>query len=261
MKVPVPRRNGSAPSGTPTGDMTLVGHLTELRTRLIRCVIAVVVGVVIVYLFNQPIFNVLQDPYCSVLVEKGDECIFLIRSPTESFAVVLSIAGYGGLILAMPVILYQLARFVLPGLYPEERKILVPFVVGSILLLLLGMLAGYLIMPQTLRWLLSFGAETFTAQFSPRDYVSFLVKMLLAFGIAAELPLVLIFLQAVGVVQHATLKSSRRLALVVVMILAAVITPTGDPFTMAVIGIPMYLFYEISLMVGWWLTRRRQAVG
>jgi sec-independent protein translocase protein TatC len=272
MKLPIGRNRGSKPP--PPADMTLVGHLSELRSRLIKSVIAILVGAVIVYVFNEPIFDFLSEPYCEreaaegaavegAAVEgeavEGEDCKFLIRSPLESFSVVLSITGYGGLLLALPVILYQMAKFVLPGLYPEERKALLPFVAASVVLLVLGTISGYLLMPKTLDVLLSFGSENFVAFFSPKEYISFLVKMLLAFGIAAELPLVLVFLQLVGVVQTGTLKKNRRLAMVAVVILSAVVTPTGDPFTLAVLAVPMYLFYEIAVVVGGRLTRHRRA--
>ncbi len=256
MKNPIRRR--AAVDEPPSGDMTLVGHLGELRTRLIRSVLAIVVGAIIVYIFFDPIFNFLANPYCELKESQGNECEFLTTSPLEGFSVVLSLSGYGGLILALPVILYQLGKFVLPGLYPKERRVLMPFFVVSVVLLGLGMLGGYLLMPKTLSVLTGFGSETFLELFSPKAYTAFFIKMLLAFGIAAELPLVLVFLQLVGVVKTETLKKNRRIAIVAVVILSALVTPTGDPFTLAVLGIPMYLFYEISLIIGGRLTKRRQ---
>lgn len=256
MKNPL-RRAGTA-TEQPDGDMTLVGHLSELRTRLIRSVLAIVVGALIVYIFFKPIFGFLRRPYCDLKESQGEACEFLTTTPLENFSVVLSLSGYGGLILALPVILYQLGKFVLPGLYPQERKVLLPFFAVSVILLSLGMLGGYLLMPKTLDVLTGFGDETFTELFSPRAYTSFFVKMLLAFGIAAELPLVLVFLQLVGVVTTETLRKNRRIAIVAVAILSAIVTPTGDPFTLAVLAIPMYLFYEMSLIIGGRMTKRRQ---
>jgi sec-independent protein translocase protein TatC len=255
LRLPLARGRRAAPAES---DMTLVGHLSELRTRLIRSVAAIVIGAIVVYIFKNQIFNVLEEPYCGPKEAAGEECEFLIRSPLESFNVMLAISGYGGLILSLPVIMYQLAKFVLPGLYPQEKRMLVPFVAASVFLLALGIGAGYLLMPKTLAVLDSFGPETFVEQFSPKEYVSFFVKMLLAFGLAAELPLVLIFLQIIGVLRPDTLKRNRRIAGVVVIILAAVITPTGDPFTLLVLAVPMYLFYEISILVGGRLLKGRQ---
>ena len=238
--------------------MTLVGHLSELRTRLIRSIMAIVFGALIVYIFFDPIFDFLARPYCDLKASQGAECEFLTTTPLENFSVVLSLSGYGGLILSLPIILYQLGKFVLPGLYPQERKVLMPFFAVSVLLLALGMVGGYLLMPKTLDVLTGFGNDTFLELFSPKAYTGFFVKMLLAFGVAAELPLVLVFLQLVGVVSTETLRKNRRIAVVAVAILSALITPTGDPFTLAVLGIPMYLFYEIALVIGGRMTKRRQ---
>lgn len=254
MKLPLRRNRSKAAVGS---EMTLVGHLSELRTRLIRSVLAIVLGGVIVYLFNEQIFRFMQEPYCDLLASRGRACEFRIDNPLESFSVVLSVTGYGGLILALPVVLYQLARFVLPGLYPQEKRMLVPFVVASVVLLLAGVTGGYFLMPKTLTVLASFGPESFVPFFSPSAYYSFLIKMLLAFGLAAETPLVLVFLQLIGVLKPQTLRSNRRIAAVVVVFLAAIITPTGDPFTLLVVAIPMYIFYEISILIGWRLVKGR----
>ncbi|MEM7337549.1 MAG: twin-arginine translocase subunit TatC [Actinomycetota bacterium] len=237
--------------------MPLLGHLRELRVRLIRSVLAIVIGFIVVWILFDPIFGFLEQPYCDQQEAAGAECSFIIRGPLEGFSTVLSIAGYGGLILALPVILYQMGRFILPGLYPHERKILLPFVAVSVILLMIGMVCGYLLMPKTLEVLGGFGSETFRDEFSPREYVSFFVKMLLAFGIAAELPLVLVFLQLIGVVPTRVLRKNRRIAIVGVVILAALVTPTGDPFTLAVLAIPMYIFYEVAIIIGGQMTKRR----
>ena len=268
MRLPFPRRRKKPPTG-PDGEMTLVGHLSELRTRLIRSVLAITVAAIAVYAFFNPIFDLLQEPYCQFQAENAtssasaagvfgsdagsgdrDTCALLVTAPLEEFNVRLTLAGYGGLILALPVVLYQMGRFVMPGLYPHERKALIPFVGLSILLLLAGMVVAYLLLPRALGVLSDFGSDTFVSFFSPSEYLGFFVKMLFAFGVAAELPLVLIFLQKIGVVSPQTLASNRRIAIVAVVILGAVITPTGDPFTLAVITIPMYFFYEIAIVVG-----------
>jgi sec-independent protein translocase protein TatC len=234
----------------PAGEMTLIGHLTELRKRLIRSVLAVIIGAIVVYAFNGPIFGALEEPYCQFQTANDRECEFLNTYPLEGFSTILTLAGYGGLILATPVILYQMGRFIMPGLYPHEKKAIVPFVLISVLLLGLGMTVAYFLMPKALDVLSGFGPESFVPLFTPSLYLGFFVKMLFAFGVAAELPLVLIFLQKIGVVKTETLAKNRRIAVVGVVILGAVITPTGDPFMLAVISIPMYLFYEIAIIVG-----------
>lgn len=239
------------------GEMTMFEHLGELRTRLIRSVLAVVVGAIVVWLLFGPIFDTISEPYCAVRPE--DDCVFLATSPLSAFSTRLTLSGYGGIILALPVILYQLARFVLPGLYPNERKMLIPFVGASILLLLLGIAISYWAMPRALDVLLDFGGGRFEAFFAPQEYLGFFVKMVLAFGIAFELPVVLVFLQLAGILDPATLRKNRRIALVLVVAGGALITPTGDPFNLAIITVPMYLFYEISIIIGSRLTRSRRA--
>ena len=230
--------------------MTLVGHLTELRKRLIRCSLAVFIGALIVYIFRDRVYTFLEEPYCSFQIDAERECEFLITKPLEAFSVMLTMSGYGGLLLATPVILYQMGRFILPGLYPNEKKALLPFIGVSVILLFMGMAVAYLLMPKALEVLVGFGVDSFTPLFSPLEYLGFFMKMLFAFGIASELPLVLIFLQKIGVVKTETLAKNRRIAVVAVVILGAVITPTGDPFMLLVISVPMYLFYEISIIVG-----------
>jgi sec-independent protein translocase protein TatC len=237
--------------------MTLIGHLTELRTRLIRAVLAVTVAAIVVYAFFDPIFDLLQEPYCEFQETESRTCELLVLAPLDSFNVRLTLAGYGGLILATPVVLYQLGRFVLPGLYPHEKKALIPFIAISVVLLAGGMVVAYLLMPRALSVLEGFGSDTFVSFFSPNEYLGFFVKMLFAFGIAAELPLVLVFLQKIGLVKPETLARNRRIAVVAVVVLGAVITPTGDPFTLAVITVPMYIFYEIAILVG----KRMKPIG
>jgi len=206
------------------------------------------------FLFD-PIFDVITEPYCAVRPE--DNCRFLATSPLTGFSTRLTLSGYGGIILALPVILYQLARFVLPGLYPNERRMVIPFVGASVVLLLVGMGVAHLAMPRALEVLLGFGGDRFEAFFAPGEYLSFFVKMVLAFGLAFELPVVLVFLQMAGILPTRVLRRNRRIALVLVVAGGALITPTGDPFNLAIIAVPMYLFYELSMIIGGRLTRSR----
>lgn len=256
IKFPL-RRNRR--SDVPAEDMSLVGHLGELRSRIIRSVLAVVFAAAIVWVFFDPIFTLLSEPYCSLRPE--DNCTFLVTDPLGEFNVRLTVSGYGGLILALPVILYQIGRFVLPGLYPHEKKIMAPFLIVATGLLVLGMGVAYLFLPRALEVLAELGTERFESFFTPNEYMSFFIKMLLAFGLAFELPLILIFLQLVGVLRTETLRKNRRIAVVLVVILGAVITPTGDPFTLMILSVPMYLFYEIAMIVGGRMTKNRLDVS
>lgn len=242
-------------------EMTLLGHLTELRKRLIRAVLAVVAGAILIFTFQGPVLTFLIDPYCEFQLSTTDveRCGLLTTGPIEAFSTVLTVSGYGGLLLALPVVLYQLGRFILPGLYPNEKRMLLPFLLASFVLLVLGMAAAWILMPRTLAVLQGFGVDSFTPLYRPSEYIGFFVKMMLAFGFAAEFPLILIFLQLVGVVKPDQLAGNRRIAMVAVVVLAAIITPTGDPFNLAIVAVPMYFFYEIAIVIGRILLRRRAA--
>lgn len=240
--------------------MSLLDHLVELRKRLIRSVIAVVASAIVVWIFRIPLLEFMEAPYCAFQSSNSDEetCRFLQSAPMEAFSVSLTVAGYGGILLATPVILYQIGRFVLPGLYPNEKRMLFPFLAISVILLTIGMVSAFALLPKALDVLFGFGPESYEPLFAPREYIGFFVKMLFAFGLAAQFPLVLVFLQMVGVVDPATLAGNRRIAFVGVMILGAVITPTGDPFMLAVLTLPMYLSYEVAILIGKQLRRRRE---
>ena len=247
---------GLAAQGLTEGQMTLMEHLKELRTRIIRSLIAVLIGATGVFIFHNVIFDFLSEPYCAIRPE--DNCTFIATGALDPFSVKMTLAGYGGLILALPVILYQIGKFVLPGLYPNEKKLLYPFVIISVILLAGGMSVAYLFMPRALEVLIGIGGDRFEPFFEAKAYLGFLVKMLLAFGLAFELPVILVFLQMIGVLKTETLKKNRRIAVVAVVILGAVITPTGDPITLLVLSVPMYLFYEISMIIGGQMTKRRK---
>ena len=262
MKIPFRRSAGSEEAEAQAmAEMTLLGHLTELRKRLIRSVLAIVAGAIIVFTFQERVLSFLEGPYCEFQASTTDieQCEFLTTNPLEPLSVVLTLSGYGGLLLALPIVLYQMGRFVMPGLYPNEKRMLIPFVVISFVLLGLGMLSAFLLMPRSLAVLQGFGVDSFVPLYRPSEYIGFFVKMMVAFGFAAEFPLILIFLQLVGVVKPDQLAANRRIAVVAVVILGAIITPTGDPFNLAVVSVPMYIFYELSIVVGRMLLRRRGA--
>jgi sec-independent protein translocase protein TatC len=251
------------------GRMTFVEHLAELRTRLIRCVVAVLVGAVICWMLYPQIFGALIDPYCRTLGSGsaeaagtifGDECRLLQSDPLEGFSIRMMIAGYGGLVLAVPVILWQAWAFIAPGLYRHEKRYALPFVsIGAFLFLLGGALA-YWSVPRALTFLADIGGADLVQIYSPRPYLSFITKMIVAFGVGFQFPIVLSFLQMVGIVTPEALRRQWRYALVGIVILVAILTPSGDPFTLVVLSVPMYLFYEISILIGRLAVRRRRRV-
>ena len=250
------------------GQMTLLEHLAELRNRLIKSAVAVVVGGVGCWIFYSFILDFLLEPYCQTIpVEDridsklfGPEggCKLYVTDPLEPFRVRLTVAGYGGLALAMPVLLWQSWRFIAPGLYRHEKRYAVPFVGAGVLLFFTGGALAYWSLPRALDFLKDIGGPDLVSLFSPKEYLGFVVKMMVAFGIAFQFPILLIGLQAMGVVENRTLRKVRSYAIVGIVVLVAIITPSGDPFTLMALSIPMYAFYEIAILWGVLAGRRRR---
>ena len=255
----VGERRAGSDGAVPEDDadrMTLVEHLTELRSRLMKAVGAVAIGSVIGFFLYKGILEVLTEPYCDVL-PPDRECQLLAVDPLSPFAVRMKLAGYVGLVLASPVVLWQLWRFITPGLYPHEKRYAVPFVISSIVLFLLGAGLAYWTFPNALEFLAEIGGSQIETFYDPNKYLSLITFMMLAFGIGFEFPILLVFLQMAGVLSPARLGRWRRGALVFIFVFVAIITPSGDPFTLFALAIPMCVFYEASILVGRLLTRGR----
>ena len=229
--------------------MTLVEHLTELRRRLFISVAAVAVGGVVCFIVYDHILSFLLDPYCSVL-PPGKPCTLFIQDPLEGFAARLKVAGYGGLMLALPIVLWQLWRFITPGLHPREKRYAVPFVASSVVLFSAGAMLAYITFSKALSFLSSIGGANFEEIYSPSKYLRLILLMFFAFGIAFEFPVVLVGLEMAGVLTSQRLRSWRRQAFLTIVIFAAVITPSQDPYTLFAMAGPMYLFYEASIIIG-----------
>jgi sec-independent protein translocase protein TatC len=251
----------SAQTSSPETGMTLVEHLTELRKRLVICVAAVGVGMVIGFIAYDWIFNFLIDPYKDIANSENSVGggRLLQTDPLEGFGVRLKTSGYAGIALAMPVLLWQVWRFVTPGLYPNERRYAVPFVISALVLFVLGAGLAYYTLPQALDFLVGIAGDGFITAFSAGKYFQLITYMMLAFGIGFEFPIVLVFLQLAGVVDAAALRRARRFAIVGICVLVAVITPSGDPYSMLMLSVPMVIFYEISILIGSAIAKRRAA--
>jgi sec-independent protein translocase protein TatC len=237
------------------GHMSLVEHLNELRSRLIKIVLAVAIGAVIVWIFYDQVLEFLKAP----LDEADPDAILILTDPLQGLATRFKVSGYGGVALATPIILWQLWRFITPGLYPKERRYAVPFVASGVALFVLGAGLAYWTLPRALSFLISIGGEDIEAFYTPDKYIQLIVYMMLAFGLGFEFPIILVFLQLAGLVSYKTLASWRRYALIGIVVLVAVITPSGDPISLTVLAVPMYLFYELSILIGRIITRRRIA--
>ena len=238
--------------------MSMLEHLYELRDRIIKSAIAIAIGAVVAWFLYPQIFDILLDPYCDLQGASVDDCLLLQTEPLEGFSVRLKIAGYGGIALAMPVLLWQVWRFVTPGLYSHEKKWAYPFVFAGMALFLLGAGLAFYSLTPALEFLVNVGGEGLNQEFRPAPYFELITYMMLAFGVGFEFPIVLIFLQLAGILEAKTLRAYRRYAIVGIVVLVAVITPSGDPYTLGILSIPMYLFYEASILIGMLLTRKRR---
>jgi len=196
-------------------------------------------------LYNH-ILKLLIAPYRDVTHRRS----LLITDPLEGFATRLKISAYGGMFLASPVVLWELWRFITPGLHKREKRYAVPFILSSILLFLLGGAVAMLTFRPALRFLVGVGGSNLTTFFTPSKYLSLVVLMIVAFGIAFEFPIVLVFLELAGVLPSARLRKWRRPAIVVIVTVAAVITPSQDPYSLFAMAIPMYVFYEAAIIIG-----------
>lgn len=237
------------------GQMTLVEHLTELRQRLFVCVLAVVVGGIVMFILFPEILSWLEGPYREVTAGKGacpeDGCDLVATDPLAPFLVRVKVAGYGGLALAIPVIAWEIWRFVLPALHPKEKRYAVPFILSAVVLFAIGCLVAWFTIERALEFLLigSVGGEIQPFVTADR-YLTLVTLMFVAFGAAFEFPLLLVFLLLANVVSTAALRRSRRWAIVGLTVFAAVITPSQDPFSMLFMVVPLYVFYEAAIVVG-----------
>ena len=240
--------------------MTLVEHLAELRDRLIKIAVAVVLGMILSFFLYNRIFHFLLAPYEDIANSRtsltGGKLLQV--DPLEGFGIRMKLAAYGGIGLAMPVILWQVWRFVTPGLYPHERRYAVPFVVSALALFVLGAGLAYYTLPRALSFLVDIGgSDNFVTAFAPGKYFTLITYMMLAFGIGFEFPILLIFLQMAGILSVSALRRGRRYAIVGICVLVAVITPSGDPISMLMLSVPMVVFYEASIIAGRVIERRR----
>jgi len=220
------------------------GHLEELRERLIKCFIAVGIGFVVSYGFKEKLFQILMHPLVSVM-KTGETLIF--TGLPEAFFTYLKVAFLAGIILASPVIIYQFWIFVAPGLYEKERGLLVPIVFLSTFFFVGGALFGYLIVfPFGFKFFLGFATDVIKPFPSMREYLSFSSKLLLAFGLVFELPLIVTFLARLGIVNVPFLKKNRKYAILLFFVCAAIITPP-DVVTQIMMALPLMVLYEISI--------------
>lgn len=241
-------RRRSRPPRTPDARMSMMEHLGELRRRIIISIAAVVAGAIVAFSLYGPISEFLLDFYRSSIHDQN--VTFIFTGPADAFVTRLKVATYGGIVLALPVWLWQLWRFVTPGLHPREKRYAVPFLISALVLFALGAVVAFLTLDPALGFLLNIGGSAQRPLLTYDSYLTLVSLMVVAFGLSFEFPVVLVFLLIAHVITTAQLKHARRWAAVGITAFAAVITPSQDPYSLAFLAVPMYLFYEAAILIG-----------
>lgn len=225
-------------------------HLGELRSRLLKSVIAYVAAAIAAWFAYSQLLALLIQPLSSLPIAdrilKGGRLIY--TAPTEALFIRLKVTAFAAMVFALPVILWQLWRFVTPGLHKHEKRFALPFVFVSLVLFALGVATALASLPKALQVLAGFAGSELVLLPKASDYLSFVLLLIAAFGFSFEFPVVLLGLTLVGVLSSQQLRKARRIAWVVILVVAAVITPTQDPITLAIMSVPLALLYELTVL-------------
>jgi sec-independent protein translocase protein TatC len=240
--VPAPPTDPPAPPALPDGAvMSLVDHLSELRTRIFRSILAVVAGSAIGFYFAKAVRDFLLEPL------PGGQAQVL--GPGDAFAIQLRISVVIGIILAMPVLLYQLWAFIAPGLTPAERRTVRPWIPLALFFFALGVAIARFVLPFAVTFLLSFTDDKLVANMAAQPYFDFVTTLFLAFGVLMEFPILLFGLSRVGILSSARLRAARRYVILGISVVAAIATPGTDLVSPLVLGFTMYILFEITVQV------------
>jgi len=224
--------------------MPFVDHLEELRKRLFYCIGSIAAFGIVAYVFSQRLLDVI-----TTLIPDNTQLISL--APQQMFIVHIKVSFYAGIILSIPVLVYQFWQFVAPGLFPKERKMLFPVIFFTLFCFLIGGLFAYfIVVPNGLRFLASFQTTDIAATWSIDKYISFVTMMVMVFGVVFEIPLLAVFLAKIGLIHYRMLQRFRKYSILGAVVLGAVLTPP-DGFTQIALAIPLWILYEISI----WLVR------
>ena len=261
---PPPAGGGDGPDGEEPAEeqmvkMSFLDHLDELRKRIIYSLIAVAVAFFICFSFARRIFDHMSEPLRATLRDMGmQEQLYFIK-PTDAFTLYLNLALIIGLFLASPFVLYQVWAFITPGLYRRERRYAVPFVFFCSSLFIGGGLFGYYIaFPFALRFLLTFGGERLVPWITATEYMNTFWTVILGLGIIFELPVLMLFLGLLGILTPGFLMRNFRYAVLLIVIVAAVVTPTADIINLMIFAMPMMALYMVGVGLVWLVTRRRR---
>ena len=232
---------------------TVSEHLIELRSRLLKSIIFLVITFIVCYIFSDKIYNFLVDPYAQAVKDDGNNRRLIFTALHETFLTYLKLAFFAAFFFSCPLILMQIWKFVAPGLYKDEKLALLPFLIATpVLFLLGGMLVYYLIMPLAIKFFLSFetaainGSLPIQLEAKVNEYLSLVMRLILAFGISFQLPVFLTLLAKVGFITSEYLKTRRKYVVIIIFSMAAILTPP-DPITQIGLALPLLLLYEISI--------------
>jgi sec-independent protein translocase protein TatC len=239
--------------------MTVLEHLGELRRRLLVCAAALAVGAAVAWIFYDHAIAFMIGPYREYLRHHPNQDIsrgnLVTTGPLEGFTTRIKVSGYVGAVLSAPVWLWQLWRFVTPGLHRSERRYAGPFILSAVVLFGLGVTTAVLVFPKAIAWMISVSGTGIAPLFSPGKYFGLYALCTLVFGVAFTYPVVLVFLELTRIISSVQLRKWRRYAIVAILAVAAVITPSNDPFSFLAMAVPLLVFYEGSILVGRLLKR------
>ncbi len=245
--------------------MPFTEHIRELRDRMIKSLIAILIGSAVGFYFYEPLMRLLTDPVCdlrNVGKISGADCaggVLVLEGVLGPFTLSIKVALFAGLVLASPVWLYQVWAFLSPGLHRHEKRYALSFVSTGVPLFLVGAVFGYLILPKALDTLLGFTPESVRNQLNLEQYIDFVLRLVLVFGLSFELPLLLVLFNFMGVLTGQRMLGWWRWMVLGIFVFAAVATPTGDPITMSAMALPMTVFYFIAVGVSCLNDKRRRS--
>jgi sec-independent protein translocase protein TatC len=249
-------------SGNSDGRMTLIEHIRELRNRLLKVALAIILGMAVGLIFFTPIWNTIQRPFCSAVINGHTGChvigdVLVINGVFDSFMLRIKIAFFVGLIITSPIWFYQLWAFIAPGLYRREKRWTYAFVGTAAPLFAAGAGIAYFAMSRGLRYLLGLAPHGVMVLPTADTYLGYFVGMLFGFGLAFELPLALLLLNMAGILTHERIKKWRRMMIFGVFVFAGVASPSPDPLTMLILAAPCVVLVEIAEVIIWANDRRR----
>jgi sec-independent protein translocase protein TatC len=244
---------------------SFVSHLSELRTRLVRSFLFLLIVFIACYIFSAEIYGFLVKPYSNAVIESNLDRRLIFTALHEAFLTYLKVAFFASFFITSPIFLSQIWKFVAPGLYKNEKKALLPYLIATPLLFIVGgMLVYYLIMPLAIKFFLSFesqgdiGSIPIQLEAKVNEYLSLIMRLIFAFGISFQLPVVLSLLARIGVIDSNYLKTRRKYVVVIIFAVAAILTPP-DPITQIGLALPLLFLYELSILTVKMIEKKKNA--